>query len=883
MKKITKKNNKVDKRSKSQKNKKSKLKASKKSLTASSKKKKTAIPKPMKRAPNKITKEKMELIEKDLLNFDLSPEEMQQLLNYVSEPKTIFDNKKSELTHEDLWKLIPTHEPIVNSKQPKTTNLVVKHIRERHEHSPFVLNLQKMAQEKQEQALKKQFIEQRYRQITQSLKNYPSILNPKPNFHLTAKKSNPKHSLSPKISQKTKALTLTSADVQEQFTTSPLFRLPSSWAKPAMSFVVLCLLVILPIKGFTYVKDLTSSKDQILGNAEMAVEQLQKAGISILNSDLDSASSEFQNAKMNFQSAEQELTSINSFIGATLKIIPLGGKYYTDAERLTKAGQQIAQFGDELTMAYKKINNDRTSTLTDKIIELQNTIKTSLLPQIIEINQNLRPINESLIPETNRTLFNQARNNLEKLEQNLNEFESLSNSLLEILGHNNQRRYLILFQNNNELRATGGFIGSLAVVDIRNGQIEKIDIPGGGSYDYQGSLTKLVQSPEPLQLINSRWELQDANWFFDFPSSAKKIQWFFEDAAKTSVDGIIAINADLITKILLHTEPITLSQYGKTITADNFLQETQLAVEYEYDKQTNKPKQFIADLTPVLMEQIFNPEKTDLLGVITELQFGLKEKNIQLYFNNENIQAQAKQLGWAGEIKNPPLDYLAVVNTNIAGGKTDTHIQQIIDHTVQINPQGHVYGRVEITRQHNGDPSNIFSGVRNVNYLRLYVPQGAELLSAEGFNPPSLELFEIPEDYLTPDQTLLQMEKNKVIEPQSQTTIYQENGKTVFAGWTQTDPGQTSTIVITYELPFKFHFNNTNAFTELFGPKNSSQLYSIYYQKQSGAQNTTVNSKIILPENLQALWSYPNKIGDQHQAQFNLNRDALHGLIVSPK
>ena len=98
----------------------------------------------------------------------------------------------------------------------------------------------------------------------------------------------------------------------------------------------------------------------------------------------------------------------------------------------------------------------------------------------------------------------------------MNEIVSLSSALDSVFGDKQLKRYLIVFQNNNEIRPTGGFMGSFALVDIQKGKILNIDIPGGGTYDLKGQMKKEVEPPLPLQLSNNRWEFQDANWFPDF-------------------------------------------------------------------------------------------------------------------------------------------------------------------------------------------------------------------------------------------------------------------------------------------------------------------------------------------------------------------------------
>ena len=90
-------------------------------------------------------------------------------------------------------------------------------------------------------------------------------------------------------------------------------------------------------------------------------------------------------------------------------------------------------------------------------------------------------------------------------------------------------------------------------------------MPPGGVYDLQGNLEVLLSSPEPLHILNANWQMQDANWFFDFPTSAKKLMWFYEKSGGPTVDGVIAINSNILPKLLAITGPIELSEFNLTI------------------------------------------------------------------------------------------------------------------------------------------------------------------------------------------------------------------------------------------------------------------------------------------------------------------------------
>ena len=864
------------------------------------KKKKVVAPKKKAVSKKKVVKKiSVEIKEdKDPLTFELQDHEIEEMLAYEIKTTAKKDNEQNRMSLvEELTNLIPHDEPIVTSKTPKTHNLIVKDIRERHIHSPFVIDLKKMAKEKEEKEMKKAFVNHRYDQVSERLDRLKRATK------FTVKRAKQSRVKAAKIDQQTitvkkhtvittktsrkeakNLLAITKEEVSEQFTVTPTFRLPVHWYKTAVVFAALALLVIAPIKGFTYVKDVTNSKDQMMYSSQQALADIKAAGQAIADTDTATAKIKFEQAELNFSKASEEINSINTFISAAIKIIPVTGKYLTDAERLTQIGQKSAVLGKDLSDAFDAFYKQPDLSLTEKITVLKKQTDEILLPQIAEINLLLNKVDSKVLPEDKIDTFDQARTTLVQIENDLTELSTFSNYLMDILGHNYKRKYLVVFQNNNELRATGGFMGSLAIVEMRNGEIENIDIPGGGTYDFQGSLKEHVTAPTPLHLINSKWELQDSNWFFDFPTSAEKIQWFYEKSANESVDGVIAINANLLEKILKHTAPIEMPQYNKTITADNFIKETQMQVEYQYNKEDNKPKQFIADLTPKLLEQLFDSEKTDLLGIVNELKNGLKTKDIQMYFNDEYTQNKISEYDWSGEIKDTSLDYLAVVNTNIAGGKTDKFIEQLIDHEINIADDGSIIDTVSISRRHNGSTDDIFSGVRNVNYQRIYVPQGAVLLEASGFNPPALALFETPEDYLKADFDLIRLEKNKVIEPESQTTIHTINNKTVFAGWTQTDPGETTVVKLKYKLPFELKTPEKSLLEKVIGNQPESKLFTAFYQKQAGCLNTQISSVINIPENFKTIWNYPMD-GLNHEAKrtFDLETDKLHGIIIQSK
>src|SRR5690606_6034200 len=105
--------------------------------------------------------------------------------------------------------------------------------------------------------------------------------------------------------------------------------------------------------------------------------------------------------------------------------------------------------------------------------------------------------------------------------------------------------------------------------------------------------------------------------------------------------------------------------------------------------------------------------------------------------------------------------------TNIAGQKTDGVMKEMVTHEAKILPDGETIITLTIAREHTGKKGDLFSGVRNVNYLRVYVPLGSTLIDAGGFSPPDPKLFKFADPRAEPDPMIHEQETNARTERQS--------------------------------------------------------------------------------------------------------------------
>lgn len=638
-------------------------------------------------------------------------------------------------------------------------------------------------------------------------------------------------------------------------------------AKPNFNRVVvgaavLILLVAAPLQARSYVQSLKYTTAAVAGNSTEGFMALQESTASLLAADSQQAEQTLNRAVEKFDQAVSAMENNHRWLQKILTFIPYVSDEVQSRQKLVTAGASIASGNAFLLRGLNAGREQSQATLTDRI-EIINRYLKAAVPDYQKALRDLTAVKPDVLPLEYQASFKDFRVLFTALVNDLNSLSQLGDTLKEIFGGTGLRRYLVVFQNEHEIRPTGGFIGSFALLDVKDGKIVKMTIPAGGSYDLQGQLTEYLEPPTPLLLANKRWEFQDANWFADFPASAEKLLWFYRKSRNLTADGVIAVNSSVLTRLLTITGPLNDSARGLTLTADNAVSAIQKIVEEGPEKKANKPKQILSDLAPQFISYLENISPSDVLPLLTNLQEALEQKEIQAYFTDAVAQNSVEQYGWSGKIlpAGNSQDYLMVVNTNIQGMKSDANITQTISHQALIQPDGSVIDTVTVTRSHAGVGAEKLYAQPNIDYLRVYVPAGAKLLGASGFSWPDESKFRAPESYAKSDETLLAAEKEIGYDPISGTRITEEFGKTAFGNWLIVEPGAVGQAQFVYLLPFKTNLKTdaVEQWKKLFSASAPTADYQLIAQRQSGV-DSTLESQVIFPDGWKPVWNEGNNM-----------------------
>src|SRR3989339_245944 len=345
------------------------------------------------------------------------------------------------------------------------------------------------------------------------------------------------------------------------------------WAvrlKTALNFALVALLLIVPVRGLFLYQHVVKTQGQVLGATEIALNEFKAGAEAVSLSDWSEASFNFSQAGSYFMEAQGILRYYNKSLIDFLSSLPIASRKLRDGQNLLKAGELFSKAATSLSLSLKKLNDSRdlNESLTDTFVELGDDLKATLA-DLKEALVILEEINSATLPEEFRESFTAIRDNLPKILDSLAETEKMFDFTLSVLGHDSPRRYIFLFQNNNELRPSGGFLGSLALVDLKKGDITNLEVPGGGLYDLDGGFFEKIIAPEPFHLIGTPWKIWNANWWPDWPTSAKKLAWFFEKSDWPTADGLIAVNAAIMPQIISLIGNVELPEYNQVLTPDN--------------------------------------------------------------------------------------------------------------------------------------------------------------------------------------------------------------------------------------------------------------------------------------------------------------------------
>jgi hypothetical protein len=562
-----------------------------------------------------------------------------------------------------------------------------------------------------------------------------------------------------------------------------------------------------------------NSWHNIITNSLEAKDNINESLDLLIKSDLDEAENSAKLALSNFEESLYSLNKISQTnpvfkINFLKKEINSLENILESANLLSSSFLQIIKLTNQLNDSILIFDRNTALNIEDKqkLLEILYYFEADLIGNKANINLVLLKLKN-----TNSFFFDLAfKNNLQELINQLEEIQIVFSRTLPFLrlmptlgGWPEPSRFLILFQNNDELRPTGGFIGSLATLEVS--QLgENINLETSDVYHYDMPSIEHLNTvpPEPIAKYMGlkKWYLRDANWSPDWPSSASFIEElfyqeaFYADKEFNDLDGIFAITPQFVAELINLTGPIKLD--NQIYTAENLqsLLQYQTGIAYKQDDIASwDRKDIISDLSTILKERLKNLKTKEIIDLIKIIDQTIIRKDLLIYFTNPNNQIIAEGLNSDGRIIKVNHDYLMIVDANLAAFKTDAVI--IKDWFYQIEElNDHIIANLYLNYKHEGGFD--WRTTRYRSYTRVLSPMGSQLLSIENASD-------------------IKVEDDKDLD------------KTVIGFFFTVEPKETKQIKISYQLPdtIKNQIENKN--------------YQLYLQRQAGSQINSFNFQFL--------------------------------------
>lgn len=322
--------------------------------------------------------------------------------------------------------------------------------------------------------------------------------------------------------------------------------------------------------------------------------------------------------------------------------------------------------------------------------------------------------------------------------------------LPELAGHSEPKTYLIIAQNHDELRATGGFISGVGLLTISNGQLGEISFQDAYAVDDftkpYGLPPQSVEQFMGVQLLVFR----DANYWPNFPTSAAKMMELYTYGTGKSIDGLIALDQSFLKGMVASLEPIQVEGYESLVTSDNidaFLQDAWETGDPDDESWFATRKSFLGPVANAILRQLIESgDQIEPLPLANALLESIYGGHLMVYTGNPTIDEPLTAIGLTKALSpQTHQDFLMILNTNMGFNKANAIVGQKVSYDVQLNPNGSGVGKVTIEYTNSAAASsepcqqqifgyssgeNLYSTLINQcywNYLRVLSPAETEL------------------------------------------------------------------------------------------------------------------------------------------------------------
>lgn len=377
--------------------------------------------------------------------------------------------------------------------------------------------------------------------------------------------------------------------------------------------------------------------------------------------------------------------------------------YYVQNIRSGKTAATIAETISNAGMTYKNIADGKSSNPQESMLAVSSDLKHVLLDlSRLQAEQSL--------PQTYAAQLAAFKKPLEQLS-------GIIDVLPELTGVGKEQRYVVLFQNNAELRAGGGFIGSYGILTLHNGAMKTFTIHD--VYDADGQLTGHVDPPYYLRryLGSTHLFLRDSNFDVEFSENAAMAAALLQASTGEVVDGVITMDVSFMRTLLSEIGPVYVPAFDETVSAKNFYQLAQAQAEENFIPGSNQKQDFLQHVARAMILSLQDREQLPYVGLLKSLQKGISEKHVMVTSANPETRRLLATNGFAPSVRKTfsetsatVSDFLGVFESNVGLNKANYYIKRGVTQDIVLQATGERTGVVTLKYTNTSTQNSPYGG-----------------------------------------------------------------------------------------------------------------------------------------------------------------------------
>lgn len=490
---------------------------------------------------------------------------------------------------------------------------------------------------------------------------------------------------------------------------------------------------------------LRADLESMVGSVEAAGLGIDRPTINQLDADLAFARGRYEHLR--------DLLASDPLIGLARVLPPTSSNVHGADDVVAAAGDLLDAADDGLAIGHRfvdireaqAVDPGNASTLA-QLVELMATSRDQALAAqaaVANAREQLIRVPDGLVGQV-EVVRDAMTTRIEKYGPILDTYVTASARLPAILGWDGPRRYLVLTQDPAELRPSGGLIGSYGIVAFDKGRITERQFLNVSPLDGRTGYP-FIRPPQELAdyLLGptQSWQLADAGWSPDFPTSAQDaLRLYTNESGDARIDGVLGITTLTIDELLKVTGPVTVPEYDATIASG----ETTLKV-LQLTRAPRKPGEDSKAFLPVFANELLAAlfalpprQWSDILGSADAFGHG---HLLQAWVKDPADEAFVVAGGFGGGVRQDPGDYLYPVDSNVAPAtKLDYWTARTLDLSVQIDAVGNARDTLTVTWDNHVEKpiGATYRAMTNVGdrilgmYFRALVPERSRIEAVSG-------------------------------------------------------------------------------------------------------------------------------------------------------